>query len=142
MEYLNIILGILTLVAGGGWFVNWNAARRKSNGEAIQAEAEGWKVQQDVYQKTIEDLERYNDMYRKYNTTLIEENTEIRNKCNELMKVQYDQQREIARLGRRIDGITPFLCGRVGCSMRVLVDLKKEELNQEQQQEQEQQTDA
>ena len=131
MEYLNIILSVLTLICGGGWFINWKAARRKTNGEAAVAEADGWKAQQDVYQQTIADMERFNDMYRKYNTALIEENGELRKNYAELVRVQESQQREIARLGRRIDGITPFLCGRVGCGMRMLVDLKNSDFKEE-----------
>lgn len=131
MEYLNVILSVLTLICGGGWFINWRAARRKSDGEATVAEADGWKAQQDVYQQTIADMEKFNDMYRKYNTTLIEENSELRKNYAELVKVQDSQQREIARLGRRIDGITPFLCGFVGCQNRVRVDLKEDDLKNE-----------
>lgn len=131
MEYTNIILSILTLVCGGGWFVNWKAARRKTNGEATVAEADGWKAQQDVYQQTIADMEKFNDMYRKYNTALIEENTELRKNYSRLVKVQDDQQREIARLGRRVDVLSPFMCGSVGCQNRIRVDLKDEDLKNE-----------
>lgn len=127
IEIMNWILGVLTIVAGGGWFVNWKANKKKTEAEAMNVEAEGWAKQQGVYQETIADMERFNDMYRKYNTTLIEENNELRKKYTNVVETLDKQQREISRLGRRIDGITPFLCGFVGCQSRVRVDLKDDD---------------
>ena len=129
MEVLNWLLGLLTIIAGGGWFINWKANRRKSEGEASQAEADGWKAQQDVYQQTIADMEKFNDMYRKYNATLIEENSELRSKYNSVMETLDRQQREISRLGRRLDATLPLLCASVGCKSRVRVSMMDEDDN-------------
>lgn len=123
IELLNWLLGLLTIIAGGGWFINWKANKRKSNAEATQEEADGWAKQQDVYQQTIADMQKFNDMYRTYNATLIEENSTLRKNYDDLMKRMDSHQREIARLGRRLDCLSPFLCGAVGCMRRKKVSL-------------------
>ena len=60
VEILNWILGVLTLIAGGGWFVNWRAHRRQEDAKAIQSE-------QDVYQEMLTDLKEHNEVLRKFN---------------------------------------------------------------------------
>ncbi len=108
-EIYSIISTIITVLLGGGWFINWRANKRKTNGEATQAEADGWAKQQEVYQKTIADLERScefirNDrnMLREENTNLHKENVALHEKINEMEGKMFEMQREISRLGRQV----------------------------------------
>ena len=112
MGWLEFILAIITLLATGGWFVTYRAYRRKANGEATQSEAEGWKSQQEVYQRTIADMRgtcdyisKDRDALRLENTELKEENQQLRDKIKELEGVISDIKKEMSRQGRRIEAL-------------------------------------
>ena len=113
---LEIVLPIITIVAGGGWFVTYKAYKRGANGEATQKEAEGWKSMQDVYQQTISDLKESceyikqdRNLLREENRKLREENNVLRDKINELEKLIFDLRKEVARQGRQIDSLNQEL---------------------------------
>lgn len=122
-EFLNWILGILTIIAGGGWFINWRANKRKSNGEATQSEAEGWKAMQDLYQQTIEDFKVYSEDMRTERAVLKKENSEMREKYKAYDDEILEMKKQLARQERKIEAITPFLCSVVGCLNRRKVNL-------------------
>lgn len=122
-EFLNWILGILTIIAGGGWFINWRANKRKSNGEATQSEAEGWKAMQDLYQQTIEDFKVYSEDMRTERAVLKKENSEMREKYKAYDDEILQLKKQLARQDRKIEAITPFLCSVVGCLNRKKVNL-------------------
>lgn len=131
MSWLEFILAIVTLGATGGWFVTYRAFKRKSNGEATQAEAEGWKAQQDVYQQTIEDLKQScayikedRNLLREENQTLRNENNELREKYNSLESQISELRKELARQGRKLETILPFACGLAGCPNRTRVEIQ------------------
>lgn len=133
MEWLDFILGALTLVTGGGWFIYYRANRRKADGEATQSEAEGWKSMQDVYQQTIDDLNKYcndirNDrnLLRDENNQLREENRKLRDKYLDMENQIMELRKELARQGRRLESILPFTCGTVACPNRTRVEIQLE----------------
>ena len=95
-ETLNILLGILTLIAGGGWFVNWKATRRRSDAEATQQEAVGWKAMQEVYEKHFEDMQLITDSVREDRDRLKEDNV-----------VGLDEERKAAM----VSNLLVVLCG-------------------------------
>lgn len=106
MDWLNYVLSVLTLIAGGGWFVNYRAKK-------MQAEADGWKSQQEVYQRTIADLEKScefiradRDLLRKENEELRAENMDWHKKFAELSAKFQELQEKVARQGRRIEALT------------------------------------
>lgn len=106
MDWMNYVLSALTIIAGGGWFVNYRAKK-------IRAEADSWKAQQEVYQTTIADLKESCDYIRKDRDLLRKENEELRNENNmlrekilELEQQMSDLRRDIARQGRRIESLT------------------------------------
>lgn len=112
-EIFNIINTLFTIFLGGGWFLHWRASRRKANGEAVQSEADGWLKQQEVYQHTIEDLEKACDFIRndrnqlrEENSSLITENNELRKTVVELQNTVFDLKKEVSRLGRRVDAMS------------------------------------
>lgn len=148
MEWMEFVLGIATLVLGTGWLFTWRSHKRKENAlanqeeekakqeaaSAKQQEADAFKSMQDAYQQTLEDVKKTleevrteRDHYRDERNDLRRENHEMRDKYIELenkmteMGIQYKQ--DISRLGRRIDVLSPFLCGVAGCLHRKKVAL-------------------
>ena len=134
MEIYSIINTFVTLFLGGGWFLHWRASRRKANGEAKQTEAQANKEAQEYYNTTLADVNKtlsevraerdhYKDERneeRKSNHELRQKNIEIEERMNQ-MDLSY--KRDISRLGRRIDVLSPFLCGVAGCMHRKKVSL-------------------
>ena len=136
MEIYNIINTIVTVFLGGGWFLHWRASRRKANGEAKQTEAQANKEAQEYYNTTLEDVNRTlnevraeRDHYKDERNDLRKENHEMRTKYIEIeekmTKMDLNYKRDISRLGRRIDVLSPFLCGVTGCMHRKKVSLMK-----------------
>lgn len=112
MGWLEFILAIVTLVLGTGWLFTYRAFKRKNMGEAVQAEADGWKSQQEVYQRTIADLEKScefirndRDLLRKENEELRKENMALRKRIVDLEDKILDLQKDVARNGRRIEAL-------------------------------------
>lgn len=134
MEIYNIINTLVTVFLGGGWFLHWRASRRKANGEAKQTEAQANKEAQEYYNTTLADVNRTlnevraeRDHYKDERNDLRKENHEMRTKYIEIeekmTKMDLNYKRDISRLGRRIDVLSPFLCGVAGCMHRKKVSL-------------------
>ena len=134
MEIYNIINTIVTVFLGGGWFLHWRASRRKANGDAKQTEAQANKEAQEYYNTTLADVNRTlndvraeRDHYKDERNELRKENHEMRTKYIEIeermTKMDLNYKRDISRLGRRIDILSPFLCGVAGCMHRKKVSL-------------------
>lgn len=141
MEIYSIISTIIIAILGGGWFTHYRAHKRQEEAKAKQEEAtaeqqkaDAFKSMQDAYQQMHEDvlnrLKEVCDERDHYKDERDEErkaNRELRQKYNELdermtqMDLQY--KRDISRLGRRIDVLSPFLCGLAGCLNRKKVSL-------------------
>ncbi len=106
MGTMEIIISLITLFAGGGWFVYYRANKMK-------AYAEAWESQQRVYQNTISDLEKScdfiradRDLLRKENEELRKENQALREKVRDLESMIIDIRRDMARQGRRIEALS------------------------------------
>lgn len=152
-ELYSIISTTLTFIFGGGWFLHWRASRRKMEGEAKQTEAQANKEAQEYYNSTLADVnntlkevraerDHYKDdrnALRQENETMIQKYKELQNKLTEI-EVEY--KREIARLGRRLDCLSPLLCGVVGCPHRKKVSVIGDEVVTGQPQTEETVTDA
>lgn len=134
MEIYNIINTLVTVFLGGGWFLHWRASRRKANGEAMQTEAQANKEAQEYYNTTLADVNRTlnevraeRDHYKDERNELRKENHDMRTKYIEIeekmTKIDLNYKRDISRLGRRIDVLSPFLCGVAGCMHRKKVSL-------------------
>ena len=134
MEIYNIINTLVTVFFGGGWFLHWRASRRKANGEAKQTEAQANKEAQEYYNTTLADVNRTlnevraeRDHYKDERNELRKENHDMRTKYIEIeekmTKIDLNYKRDISRLGRRIDVLSPFLCGVAGCMHRKKVSL-------------------
>ena len=134
LEIYNIINTLVTVFLGGGWFLHWRASRRKANGEAKQTEAQANKEAQEYYNTTLADVNRTlnevraeRDHYKDERNELRKENHEMRTKYIEIeekmTQMDLNYKRDISRLGRRIDVLSPFLCGVAGCMHRKKVSL-------------------
>jgi len=133
-EIYSLINTLMTIVLGGGWFLHWRASRRKANGEAKQTEAQANKEAQEYYNTTLADVNRTlaevraeRDHYKDERNELRKENHEMRSKYIEIeermTQMDLNYKRDISRLGRRIDVLSPFLCGVAGCMHRKKVSL-------------------
>ena len=133
-EIYSIINTFVTLFLGGGWFLHWRASRRKANGEAKQTEAQANKEAQEYYNttladvnKTLEEVRAERDHYKDERNEERKTNHELRQKYIEIEKrmnqMDLNYKRDISRLGRRIDVLSPFLCGVAGCMHRKKVSL-------------------
>lgn len=141
MGWMEFVLAVATLILGTGWLFTWRAHKRQENAKAMQeeasakqVEADAFKSMQDAYQQMHDDLlkrlgevcgERDNykderDEERRANKEMREKYVELENRMTQ-MDLQY--KKDISRLGRRIDVLSPFLCAVVGCMHRKKVTL-------------------
>ena len=138
MDVYSIINTIVSILLGGGWFIHYRANKRKAQGEAKQTEAQANKEAQEYYNTTLADVNRTlnevraeRDNYKDERNELQAENREMRNKYIELedkiTQMELSYKRDMARLGRRIEVLSPFLCGVVGCLHRKKVDITNQE---------------
>lgn len=137
MQWMEFVLAVLTLIFGGGWMFTYHAYKRKNEGEATQSEAHGWEAIQQVYQKAIADYDKYSEDMRTEREVLKAENRELRERYKRTDDEIADLKRKVARQGRKLDALSPFLCGVVGCVHRKRVGISslvandEEEYNQE-----------
>ena len=127
MDWISIITTITTIICGGGWFINYRAKK-------MQAEADGWRAQQDVYQRTIEDLKQSCDyirndrnVLREENKKLTEENNALREKYNDMEKQIDELRKMITRQESRLESILPFACSVAICPNRKRIDVVENE---------------
>lgn len=137
MEVYSIINTLATIFFGGGWFLHWRASRRKANGEAKQTEAQANKEAQEYYNTTLADVNRTlgevraeRDHYKDERDEERKENREMRQKYRQLeekvTQIDLEYKKDVARLGRRLDCISPFLCGVADCMRRTKVSLMED----------------
>lgn len=132
---LEAIISIVGLLAGGtgiGGFFVWKYTKRKAQAEAKQAEAEAAKAEaeaatekQNYYQQIIDDVAKDRDYYK-------QERDEYR-----MTIKRYDErinhlERAVARNGRMVEAMRPFMCGDLKCPNRIRVaKLEGVEIDQE-----------
>ena len=146
---LDSIIGILGLLFGGGalgGIFTWRWQRAKAKAEAKEKEAEAKSAEVDMAQKvqdTYQEMLEYKQKEVEDNHRLIAELREDRDHYkkgyvefrDQVEKLQKDfskfrseteeeriqMKRDIARNGRQLERLSPFLCGRDGCAIRVPV---------------------
>jgi peptidoglycan hydrolase CwlO-like protein len=140
MDWNSIIITLLGLLTGGSltWLFTIKATRRKANGEAQQTEVEAWKSMQDVYQQTIEDLNKYCEDIRTDRTHLREDrdalralNDELQQKYQSMENELMELKSQVARQGRKIEALLPFTCAVIGCMNRTKVDVNEAKIDDE-----------
>lgn len=132
---IDTIIAILGLFLGGGSgaFFTWQYQRKKAKAEAVTAEADAAKELQDVYQQLITDIKTDRDEQKAYINELKEDRNHLRKDRDDLRKRQDELeqqvrslQKDVARNGRMVECMRPFLCGKSGCKDRMSVNISNE----------------
>lgn len=151
LEAIISIATILFGGGGIGALVTWRYQRKKAKAEAKQAEAEAEKAKyeatqantqlikdiQSSYQQLAEDLkhnldtqQEYNEEQKQYIRELKEDRQHLREERDELRRRTEKNEediialkRDVARNGRMVECMRPFLCGRENCAIRVPVTI-------------------
>ena len=151
-----IISIVTLIFGGGGIgaLITWRYQKKKAKAEAKQAEAEAEKAKfeamqanatltkeiQESYQRLTEDLKANLDTQQEYNEEqkqyikelkedrrhLCEERDDLRKRQDKTDENVRDLQMKVARYGRILECMRPFLCGREGCAIRVPVTISPE----------------
>lgn len=135
-----IIVSIVGAI--GGWeliryIINLRTNKRKENAEADSAETNATKEMQEAYQRFIEDATQKVDEQRAYINELKESRKQLRDECEDLRKRVDDNeklmrqlQREVARNGRMVESLRPFVCANLACRKRQPVTISVAEDNE------------
>lgn len=137
VDIYTMISTMLTLVCGGGWFINWRAKKRKESAEARQTELNATITEQDMYQEMLKDVEDHNERLRRFNTEISEECEQLRkrvsenenklreqdDKIREYDKKLREQENKIESLEHRLELVTEMMCGKSNCQQRTKVFL-------------------
>lgn len=133
---VGLIISAITAI--GGWeaikyVINRKAEHRKAEAEAGSAETAATKEVQDVYQQLISDVKADRDEQRTYinelkedRRHLREEREELRERIDKTEEKVRELQREVARNGRMVESLRPFICGVLGCRKRQPVTISAE----------------
>jgi len=122
-----IITALLSAITSGGLasIFTLRAARRKADADAMQSV-------QDVYQQALADQQNYIDKLKETRDHLVadreemrRENNELRERLNNMDEKVRQLEYDVARNGRMMTALRPFLCGRLDCPNRTMVDLGK-----------------
>lgn len=140
---LEAIISLIGLFVGGGGgaFFTWRYLRRKAKAEAVTAEIDATKDMQDMYQQMLEDAKKDREDRREQVEELRadrdhykQERNELRDKMEQLTRsfmdwrIEADNDRskmkmDIAKLGRKVETMVPFMCGNLACKDRQRVVL-------------------
>lgn len=133
---LESVISIIGLLLGGGGIgaiFTWRYSRRKEKAEAESAEVNATREVQDVYQQLISDVKTDRDEQKAYiqelkedRRHLREERDELRDRIDKTDETVRNLQREVARNGRMVESLRPFMCGKVGCKERVSVTISED----------------
>lgn len=137
------ILGLFIGGSGGAFFM-WKWQRRKAKAEAESAEVDTVKNMQEAYEKMFQQVNNYLDDatgkiegLRQERDHYKQERDELRERMDQLSRSvmewkrtaeddRADMKRTISRLGRKVDAMTPFMCGRPNCPERLHVTVSDE----------------
>lgn len=110
---IDTLINIATLLLGssGGAFFTWKWIRRKSKAEASQAENEALKGKQDYYQQMMDDIAKDRDYYKKERDCMRDTIKSYDTRIDDL-------ERRVARNGRMVESLRPFICTNLDCKLR------------------------
>ena len=125
--FLNNIGDIMSLVFGGSLIsiVTWRFARRRAEAEAKKAEAEAKQAEAEAKQKEAEAQEAKQDYYQQMMEDLAKDRDYYKQERNDLRQTikSYDEriddlERKVARNGRIVESLRPFICTDLKCKLR------------------------
>lgn len=140
---LEAIISLIGLFVGGGGgaFFTWRYLRRKAKAEAVTAEVDAAKDMQDLYQQMLNDTkEEREDRKQQIHELRMErdhykqDRNELRERMEQMARsfmdwrLEADNDRsemkmQIAKLGRKVETMVPFMCGNLACKDRQRVVL-------------------
>ena len=129
---IDTLVNVLSLLLGGGGgaFFVWRWQRKKAKAEAESAEIDAAKELQDMYQQMLadsksdrEDRKQQMEELRQERDHYKDERNELRERMDKTDESVRQLQREVARNGRQIELMRPFLCYDQKCKKRQLVDI-------------------
>ena len=116
IETIMTIGGWLIGAGGAGGLLTWRLSRRKEKAEVQTAEVNMAQAVQDTYQQMLEDKDKEIQYYRA-------DSSELRGRLDDMDKRFRDLQREVARNGRMVEAMRPFLCADLACPHRQRVTI-------------------
>ena len=140
---LEAIISLIGLFVGGsgGAFFMWKWQKKKAKAEAESAEIDAAKDLQDMYQQMLadaktdrEDRKQQIEELRAERDHYKDERNELRERMEKLTRSFMDWRMEadndrskmkmdIAKLGRKVETMVPFMCGNLQCKDRQRVVL-------------------
>ena len=125
-----ISIATLLLGGGGGAFFMWKWQRKKAKAEAQEAEVDMAQKVQDTYQQMLKDKDEEVADKNRIITELREDRDHFRRDRNEL-RDRLDKtdetiralQHDVARNGRMVESMRPFMCADLSCKLRKRVAL-------------------
>ena len=137
---LDTIISIITLLLGGsgtGAFFTWRYLRRKAKADAQTSEVNMAKEVQDIYQQALKDKDDEVQDKNRIISELREDrdhyrtiNNELRQRQDKTDEVVRQLQHDVARNGRMVQSMRPFLCGDLVCKKRQLITMQTINSNQ------------
>ena len=139
ISFLGLFIG-----GGGGAFFTWRYMRRKAKAEAVTAEVDAAKDMQDMYQQMLQDaktdredrrqqveeLRQERDHYKRDRNEMREQLEKLTKNVSEWKQTSDDRiqdlQRQVARNGRQLESMRPFMCGDLSCKLRQPVTISAE----------------
>lgn len=116
IETIMTIGGWLIGAGGAGGLLTWRLSRRQKMTEVQTAEVNMAQAVQDTYQQMLEDKDKEIQYYRA-------DSSELRGRLDDMDKRFRDLQREVARNGRMVEAMRPFLCADLTCPHRQRVTI-------------------
>ena len=140
---LEAIISFIGLFVGGGAgaFFTWRYQKKKAKAEAESAEIDAAKDLQDMYQQMLADAKTDREDRKQQIEELRAERDHYKTDRNELRermeqmarsfmdwRIEADNDRskmkmDIAKLGRKVETMVPFMCGNLQCKDRQRVVL-------------------
>ena len=125
-----INIASLLLGGGGGAFFVWRWTKRKAKAEAQEAEVDMAQKVQDTYQQMLRDKDtevadknRIINELREDRDHFRKDRNELRERLDKTDEKIRDLREEVARNGRQIKAMRPFMCYVSGCKRRQLVEV-------------------
>jgi len=147
-DFINIA-GLLLGGSGIGAFFTWRFVRREAKAKAETEEVNMAQKVQDTYQEMLEDKQKevednhrlinelredrdhYKQSYKEMRDALDKLGKEFRDFRNQTEEERASMKRDIARNGRQLEVLRPFLCARLGCKDRLRVAISDVVENEE-----------
>lgn len=135
MELFDSFTNILSLLFGGSLIsiVTWKFARRKAAAEAKQAEAVAKQAEADAEKAKAEAIKERQDYYQQLVTDIASDRDYYKHERDEYREtikgydVRIDAlERTVARNGRMVESMRPFMCADLNCKLRKRVIISEE----------------